>query len=436
MKHLYFYAEVLVFIVLFAVQARSQKITIDGNKADRKAWFSQLGYGLLIQWSAGGQLGDEPIASLESSSGAFQESYFNTLPATFQPLHLDPAEWVALARRAGIKYIVFAAKQADGFCMWDTHTTNFNIMHSNYGQDILKQVADACKKEGLAFGILFSPVDLHVMHKQGVPLSRISPDSESTRNTALWQTNQQQLRELLSNYDNIDILSIDEDRDWANPLVANFAWQLDPDLVITRGGMTVPQDLYQDSMPDGPWEWQMPLETKEGKPLRASDIAMELCRVRAMGGNLLLQTQVDVGGHLDARDTRLLQQTTLWTMANHQAIENMRPWKISHFHSLWYAQSTNTKYIYVMLPSPGWKRNTERAFLLHPLKGSAKTKIEVIGQQKSTNDSSEWHHRSIVSAATVQGLFVDVVRTQQLSEEASFPVILRITGVSYQAPEY
>ena len=158
-----------------------------------------------------------------------------------------------------MKYMVFTAKHHNGFCMWDTKTSEFNIMNSGCRKDVLKEVVAAFRKYGIATGLYFSPDDYYVMYKQGFPPSRNSPESESARNTELWEINKEQLQELLSNYGKIDILFIDEKRDWANPLVANYAWDLDPDLLITRVGMSTPEQHLPNEPNSGPWEACYPI---------------------------------------------------------------------------------------------------------------------------------------------------------------------------------
>ena len=80
---------------------------------------------------------------------------------TFCPTECDPEEWVLLAKRAGMKYICFTAKHHDGFCMWDTKYTDYGIMHTPYGKDVLKMLALACEKHGMLLSIYYSCPDWH-----------------------------------------------------------------------------------------------------------------------------------------------------------------------------------------------------------------------------------------------------------------------------------
>ena len=60
-----------------------------------------------------------------------------------------------------MKYIVLTTKHHDGFCLWDTKQTDYNIMHSPFGRDVVKELAEACKKQGIAFGTYYSTCDWH-----------------------------------------------------------------------------------------------------------------------------------------------------------------------------------------------------------------------------------------------------------------------------------
>ena len=84
---------------------------------------------------------------------------YRKLMNSFNPTAYDPDEWVALARSAGMEYICFTTKHHDGFCMFDTKYTDFNIMNTPYGRDILKELSDACRRGGLKLSLYYSNPD-------------------------------------------------------------------------------------------------------------------------------------------------------------------------------------------------------------------------------------------------------------------------------------
>ena len=135
---------------------------------------------------------------------------------------------------------------------------------------------------------------------------------------------------MLSNYGKIDILFIDEKSDWANPLVANYAWELDPELVITRGGMETMEQHLPEEVLDEPWEASFTMgfhwQYVAGEKYKDTGTLINmLIETRAKGGNLLLNVGPDAHGEIPEMQENRLREIGLWHMANHEAIENVRP---------------------------------------------------------------------------------------------------------------
>ncbi len=430
---------VLIFCLLicggnFFVAA--QKITIDRNKPERKEWFSDMGFGIFIHWSIDVQLGAMISHNVAVASKDYQDQYFNELPKTFNPDSFNPEQWAKLAKLAGMKYMVFAAKHHNGFCMWNTRTTNFNIMNSGYGKDILKEIIDAFRKEGIAIGLYFSPDDFHIMYEQGLPPSRESPESASTRNSELWEINKKQLGELLTNYGKIDILYIDEKSDWANPLVANYAWDLDPDLVITRGGMETPEQYLPKEPLESPWEVSVSMGyhqqyVGEENHKDAGKLIEMLIETRAKGGNLLLNIGPDAHGKIPEQQENRLREIGLWHMANHEAIENIRPWKIADENGVWFTKSKDDRYIYAFVSEYNWKWMEEKAFLFRSLSGSSKTKISILGQNEQMMEYQVYRSPKTIFSITDDGIFVNVIKAQRLNKTWDNPLVIRFENVEY-----
>ncbi|MDZ7605782.1 MAG: alpha-L-fucosidase [Cyclobacteriaceae bacterium] len=281
----------------------SQKITIDRNKPDRAEWFSNLGFGIHLDLTIDSQFGNQAMERLNASSKDYHDWYFNELPKAYNPKDFDPAQLAALANLAGIDYVMITARRFDGFCLWDTKTTDFNIMNSGYGKDILKETIDAFRNEGIAIGLYFAPDNFHFMHNQGYPLSRESAESSSTTNTALWELNKLQLAELLSNYGPIDLIYIDEKSDWGNILVANHVWTMKPEIVITGGGMMISENYVPQK--DLPEEWigyfSLTSTNRWDPEIKLRDereIIRLLIETRSKGGNFILSVSPDPSGKI------------------------------------------------------------------------------------------------------------------------------------------
>ena len=84
---------------------------------------------------------------------------YDNLYKDFNPTSFDAGQWVSIAKAAGMKYIVLTTKHHDGFCLWDTRFSDHNIMHSPFKRDVVKELSEACKKQGMAFGAYYSVAD-------------------------------------------------------------------------------------------------------------------------------------------------------------------------------------------------------------------------------------------------------------------------------------
>lgn len=115
-------------------------------------------FGMFIHWGVYALMGvhEQVFAKLDIPREEYEGLY-----KRFDPVDYDPEKWVLLAKEAGMKYICFTAKHHDGFCMWDTKYTDYNIMNTPYGKDVLAMLAAACKKHGMLLSIYYSNPDWH-----------------------------------------------------------------------------------------------------------------------------------------------------------------------------------------------------------------------------------------------------------------------------------
>ena len=154
---------------LLPLQAAEDGTLEDGDKANivektdgkltnlpaRNEEFMDWGLGMFVHWSLDAQIGSVISHSLVGASDKYVDRYFNELPKTFNPKNYNPDEWMATAKIAGVKYMVFTTKHHSGYCMWDTKTTDFNIMNTPYGKDIVKDYVEACRRHGIKVGFYF-----------------------------------------------------------------------------------------------------------------------------------------------------------------------------------------------------------------------------------------------------------------------------------------
>ncbi|HEX4032622.1 MAG TPA: alpha-L-fucosidase [Terracidiphilus sp.] len=129
---------------------------------ERIRWYRDAKFGMFMHW------GPYSLASVEASwpimrptPGGITQAEYEALPQRFNPTLFDPEAFVDLARSAGQKYMVFTTKHHDGFCMFDSQYTSYKITNAPYGKDIVKQLSDACLKDGMPLGFYYSPPDMH-----------------------------------------------------------------------------------------------------------------------------------------------------------------------------------------------------------------------------------------------------------------------------------
>jgi len=194
------------------VAAQMTPITTDADQ--RTAWYREAKFGMFIHW------GPYSVASVEASwpimrpSKEFpiSEMEYRALPARFNPVHFDPYAWVALAKAAGQRYMVFTTKHHDGFCMFDSSYTDYKITKTPYGKDIVAELAEACHRERMPIGFYYSPPDMNhpAFRDTSQPASK-NWNGEPTR--AQWPLYldymELQLRELLTHYGDVALIWFD-----------------------------------------------------------------------------------------------------------------------------------------------------------------------------------------------------------------------------------
>jgi alpha-L-fucosidase len=133
-----------------------------------RGWFQDAKFGLFIHWGVYSVLGK---GEWVMNNDKIPVSEYEKLPAKFNPVNYDPAAWVSLAKQAGMKYITITSKHHDGFAMWATKQSKWNIVEATpYGKDVLKPLADECRKQGLRLFFYHSHLDWH--HNDYFPLGR------------------------------------------------------------------------------------------------------------------------------------------------------------------------------------------------------------------------------------------------------------------------
>jgi alpha-L-fucosidase len=402
-----------------------------GNKPERVEWFSRLGFGMFIHWSVDSQLGSVISHSLVGADEDYCRRFFEELPKTFDPDQYDPEAWADLAKLAGMKYVVFTTKHHSGFCMFDTDTTDFSIMHTPYGKDVTRQLVEAFRSRGIAIGFYFSPDDFWFLWKQGTVIGRRRPGVLPQENPELMKHDRAQLRELLTNYGPVDIMFIDGKAEGLREL----CWQLQPNLVVTRGAIPTPEQHVPGVAIEGVWESCMTMGTQwQYKPTNESyksgtEVIERLIETRAKGGNLLMNVGPHPDGRIPPEQEARLREVALWNFINGEAVYGVEPWIVTHEENIWFTKKRSADTVSAIVTKPNWPRGQRREITLQSVKAGDETTVEILGQ---TGEVLEYSPKTDPKARWTQddrGLHISAMRAQRIYNDSKWPnpVVLKIT---------
>lgn len=213
MKFLYsLFATILTFITPLSSQ-NINEFAIPSEKVERMQWWSEARFGMFIHWGLYAlPARHEWVMSNEQISKKDYKKYVEF----FNPDLYDPSEWASLAKKAGMKYVVFTAKHHDGFSMYDTNYSDYKVTNSPIARDLLKELIEAFRAEGIRIGLYYSLIDWH--HPDFLVNEHIHPErnnqqeieNDKNRDKKKFQRFlMNQITELMANYGIIDVLFAD-----------------------------------------------------------------------------------------------------------------------------------------------------------------------------------------------------------------------------------
>ncbi len=320
------------------------------------AKWQALRFGMFIHWGPVSLTGKE----IGWSRGAQTPiEVYDNLYKEFNPTNFNADEWVDIAKAAGMKYIVLTCKHHDGFCLWDTKFTDYNIMHTPFHRDVVKELSDACKKQGIAFGAYYSVPDWYntnwpTTSPQG-SVKREKSDMDSYEKYLLNQTT-----ELIKNHGPFITIWNDMPAPYSKrgADTIKLVRQLQPSILINDrtgdgGDYDTPEQKIGKFQMNRPWESCMTVSahnhwawggTNDGvKPLAA---CLDMI-IRSAGGdgNVLLNVGPRPDGVIDPAQANLLKAVGAWLAKNGESIYGTRggPFKPSDY----IASTRKNKTIYV-----------------------------------------------------------------------------------------
>ncbi len=372
----------------------------------RMKWWRDAKFGMFLHWGPVSLSGKElswgrdahrPWDISGVQTPRTEDTFYDNLYKKFNPVKFNGDEWVKIAQNAGMKYMVIICKHHDGFSMFDSKLTEYDIMATPYGKDIIKQFADACHKAGMRLGLYYSTRDWY---------NRDYLVGDNSKYDAWYRG---QVGELLSNYGQVDVMWFDHvgGQDWGKwkfDELFSMMYRLQPNLIvnnraarfcgpgtpqdrgpatheirkITDGDFGTPEqavghmDLKHDwescmTLVGGQWSW------KPGGRMYTLDRTLTiLVNCVTGGGNLLLNIGPMPTGEIEARQVELLKQVGDWVKPRAEAVYGTRGGPYANGN--WGGSSHRGNTVYVF--AKDWKGDT---LDLSPLPGKITAVKKLMG---------------------------------------------------------
>lgn len=331
----------------------------------RMAWWKDARFGMFIHWGlyavpAGEWNGKRTDHLAEWSMHHLQIpiAEYEKFAPEFNPVKFDAEEWVSIAKNAGMKYIVITSKHHEGFALWDSKVTEWDIIDATpYGRDILKELAEACKKEGIKLCFYYSIMDWHHPDAQAIwepdynkgmgDSTAINPEFDNYLNNFM----KPQLKELLTSYGDVGVVWFDGE--WipdysteAGKDIYQFVREQQPDILVNnrvdkgRKGMegidvegdfagdfgTPEQEIPETGIPGVDWESCMTMNDSWGYKhfddnwKSSETLIRNLVDITSKGGNFLLNVGPTAEGLIPQPSVERLAAMGEWVKVNGEAV--------------------------------------------------------------------------------------------------------------------
>ncbi|MDB5083170.1 MAG: alpha-L-fucosidase, partial [Bacilli bacterium] len=330
-------------------QSSTYQETLEAAREERIAWWREARFGMFIHWGLYSLLGGEWKGQTVNANyaehiqlrGEIPVKEYEQVAKEFNPVKFNAEEWVQAAKDAGMKYIVITAKHHDGFAMYDSKVSDFNIVKASpYGRDPMAEMAKACAQEGIKLCFYYShSMDWHHPDSQGNTLdypnnigawdsleSWIDDEDKRTRyERYLEQKAFPQVEELLTEYGPVGIIWFDcghKVTDDQGQQFVDLVHGLQPGCLVNR---RVRRDGFGDYGNSGDNQLHIRVTRKDWESIHtlnnswgyrkadndwksATDMLHNMIDVLSMNGNYLLNVGPTGEGEFDPKSVELLQQ--------------------------------------------------------------------------------------------------------------------------------
>jgi alpha-L-fucosidase len=332
-----------VILTVAALAATASQSTQDEAKQARLRWFRDAKYGLFIHWGlysipAGEWKGKRSLGLGEWIMNRSQIPVrdYEKLASQFNPVKFNADQWVQMAQDAGMKYIVITSKHHDGFAMFKSKASTYNIVDATpFKRDVLKELADACARKGMRLGFYYSQSqDWHEPNGAGNDWD-FGPDEKKDYDQYLRGKAEPQIRELLTGYGPVALIWFDTPRMMTGDRAqrfANIVRTLQPNTLIdgrlgtegdyrSTGDNVIPSQASTEA-------WETPATVNDTWGFRKDDtnwkspgqIVFKLVDIVSKGGNYLLNVGPMSDGTIPQASQDILRTVGRWLKVNGEAV--------------------------------------------------------------------------------------------------------------------
>jgi hypothetical protein len=323
--------------------AGQQQQAADPAREARLAWFRDAKYGLFIHWGLyaipAGEWKGKTIPGIGEwimNRAQVPVAEYSQLTKQFNPVKFDADAWVKLAKDAGMKYIVITSKHHDGFALFKSKASPFNVVDATpFKRDVLKELAAACAKQGIRLGFYYSQSqDWHEANGAGNTWD-FGADSLKNYDAYLRGKAEPQVRELLTNYGSVALIWFDTPRMMAGDRASRFTQivrTLQPNTLIDgRLGESGDYLSTGDNVIPGTANtqaWEVPATLNHTWGYRKDDhdwkspgeVIFKLVDVASKGGNYLLNVGPMANGEMPKPAQDVLRAAGAWLKVNGDAV--------------------------------------------------------------------------------------------------------------------
>jgi len=332
------------FATLAAAQAAAPTPQ-DADREKRIAWWRDARFGMFIHWGVysvpAGEWKGQPIAGIGEwimNHAKIPVAEYEQLPKQFNPVKFNADEWVAVAKAAGMKYIVITSKHHDGFAMYGSKASKYNIVDATpFHRDPLKELAAAASKAGIKLGFYYSQTqDWHEYDAEGNTWDWPEPDPKKDFAKYFEAKCKPQVKEILTGYGPLAEIWFDTPRDISKAMsleLVKMVHELNPMcLVDGRVGNGVGDyDSAGDNQISGgnfKRDWETPVTLNDTWGFKKDDnnwkspavLVQQLAKVAGRNGNYLLNVGPTSEGVIPAPSVERLAEVGKWMQVNGDSI--------------------------------------------------------------------------------------------------------------------